>query len=237
MVETERFLQFEITGLINRPEGYKTIFSISNSKTMSLFTFFKPHHDKESRVLKDTDIDRLYPIHIRKLAHRHWTPVDVTQSAAKFLAQDYGAKILDIGSGAGKFCLAAAMYQPDCFYYGVEQRKHLIDCAERAKQDLNLHNVSFIHANIKDIDFNDYDHLYFFNAFYEHLDTTVRIDEHTELSIKLYHEYTDYLFDRLVQMRRGTRLVTYYGKSEQIPSFFSLQKSTFTGNLKFWVRN
>ena len=35
----------------------------------------------------------------RRRYERHWTPVHVTQSAAKFLAQDYGAKILDIGSG------------------------------------------------------------------------------------------------------------------------------------------
>jgi len=204
---------------------------------MSLFTFFKTHQDKESRNIKDGDIDRLYPIHIRKLAHRHWTPVDVTQSATKFLAKHYGARILDIGSGVGKFCLAAAKFQPDCFYYGVEQRRHLIDCAENVKQQLNLHNVSFIHANIKDISFNDYDHLYFFNAFYEHLDNAVRIDQDLRLSIELYHEYTNYLFHQLSDMRSETRLVTYYGRSEQIPSSFHLYKSAFAGNLKFWIKD
>lgn len=203
---------------------------------MSLFTFFKTHHDRESRNVTDSDIDGLYPVHIRKLAHRHWTPVSIAQPAAKFLAQDYGAKILDIGSGVGKFCLAAAKFQPDCFFYGVEQRKHLIDYAEKAMHDLDLHNVSFIHANMKEIDFNEYDHFYFFNAFYEHLDNTVRIDEHTHLSLELYHDYSNFLFKRLIDVRRGTRLVTYYARQEQIPSVFELHKTESFGNLKFWIR-
>jgi len=204
---------------------------------MSLFTFFKVHHDKERHVVKDSDIDSLYPLHIRKLSHRHWTPVDVTKSAVKFLAQNYGAKILDIGSGVGKFCLAAGSFQPDCYYYGVEQREQLIEYAERAKYEMDLHNVAFLHANIKEIDFGDYDHFYFFNAFYEHLDNSVRIDKDTTVSIELYKEYTKYLFAQLAHMRRGTRLVTYHTRREQIPSVFSLQASAFAGNLKFWIND
>ncbi len=204
---------------------------------MSLFTFFKAHHDKETHDLKDNDIDRLYPPHIRKIAHRHWTPVSVTQSAIKFLARDYGAKILDIGSGVGKFCLAAATFQPDCYYYGVEQREHLIEHAERAKYELDLHNVSFIHANMKEIYFDDYDHFYFFNAFYEHLDNAVKIDDHTRLSLELYHDYTSYLFHQLVNLRSGTRLVTYYARKEQVPPVFNLCRSESFGSLKFWMRN
>ena len=204
---------------------------------MSLFTFFKTHHPKEKCVIKDSDIDYLYPLHIRRLAQRHWTPVNVSQPAAKFLAQQYGAKILDIGSGVGKFCLAAARSKPDCYFYGVEQREQLIEHAERAKYEMDLHNVSFIHANMKEVDFGDFDHFYFFNAFYEHLDNTVRIDECTTFSIKLYNEYTNYLFEQLMHMRSGTRLATYYARREQIPPSFTLHSTECSGNLKFWIKD
>ena len=71
----------------------------------------------------DTRFDKLYPLHIRQLGTRHWTNLMVAEMAASYLAAEKGAKILDIGSGVGKFCLAAAHYQPNAIYFGVEQGK------------------------------------------------------------------------------------------------------------------
>jgi tRNA G46 methylase TrmB len=85
----------------------------------------------KNRKIKDwfaSDIlfNSLYPDSIQSLAQKHWTPLDVAKKAADFLAVSHEVKILDIGSGSGKFCLTAAYHHPDINFYGVEQRKNLV---------------------------------------------------------------------------------------------------------------
>src|SRR5690349_9615686 len=95
----------------------------------------------------DTQLLALYPETIQLLAHRHWTPLHITQMVVEFLATHPGVKVLDMGSGVGKFCLAGAYYKPYASFFGVEQRKHLVVHAETAKEELGLQNVHFIHSN------------------------------------------------------------------------------------------
>src|SRR5690242_15142160 len=115
----------------------------------------------------DERFDLIYPSSIRALAIRHWTPLKVARKVADFLATQPGCRILDIGSGVGKFSLAAAYFQSHAFYYGIEQRKHLITHAETARDILRLRNVFFTHGNFTQLDFRNFDHFYFYNAFYE----------------------------------------------------------------------
>src|SRR5436305_754412 len=68
----------------------------------------------------DKAFDQLYPEHIRKLSQLHWTPVDIASKAADFLAIPC-ARVLDIGSGVGKFCLAAGSFHPETLFFGIEQ--------------------------------------------------------------------------------------------------------------------
>src|SRR5690348_5404434 len=91
----------------------------------------------------DEQFNLIYPLSIRNLAIRHWTPLEVAQKAADFLAAEAGVRILDIGSGVGKFSLAAAYFRPHALYYGIEQRKSLINHAETATEILRFQNVFF----------------------------------------------------------------------------------------------
>ena len=91
----------------------------------------------------DSHFDQLYPFAIQTLARRHWTPLYVARLAARFLAEDTAAKILDIGSGSGKFCLAAVYYHPRAFFYGVQQRKSLMHHPENAKEVLGFRKVTY----------------------------------------------------------------------------------------------
>src|SRR5664279_1424340 len=127
---------------------------------------------KENLFNDDTLFNDLYPDPIRDLSKVHWTPLKTALRAAHFLSECDGETILDIGSGVGKFCLAAAHYTPNAFYYGVEQRKSLITYAENAKNILGLHNVDFIHGNFTQLDFRKFDHFYFYNSFFENLKGT-----------------------------------------------------------------
>jgi hypothetical protein len=184
----------------------------------------------------DSALNALYPLSIQALAKYHWTPLSIALNAAKFLAGEGNVRILDIGSGVGKFCLAGAFHTPNSLYYGVEQRKSLIDHAETAKRNLRLENVSFIHGNFTQLDLKKYDHFYFYNAFYENLDGTDKIDDSIDYSGELYNYYNRYLFRQLQQKPKGTRICTLCSLENEIPPDFHVIKTEMNDLLKFWIK-
>jgi len=184
----------------------------------------------------DIQFNQLYPISIQVLARRHWTPLGVARKAASFLAAENNVRILDIGSGVGKFCLGSAYYKPKASYYGVEQRKSLISHAETAREMLHTANVTFIHGNFTQLDFKNFDHFYFYNAFYENLACTDKIDDSIDYSGELYNYYNQYLFRQLEQKPAGTRLATFHSLEDEIPQSYFVVGSEFDNLLKFWVK-
>lgn len=190
----------------------------------------------EKRFYSDEHFNGIYPPAVRLLARRHWTPLSVARKAAGFLAAEPNVRILDIGSGVGKFCLAAAHYKPRAFYVGVEQRHNLVQQAEAVKDTLGLQNVSFIHGNFTQLEFKHYHHFYFYNSFYENLATTDKIDNSIAYSGELYHYYTRYLYKQLEQKPAGTRLATYHSLEDEIPPDYHVVGSEMDNLLKFWIR-
>src|SRR5882757_15574 len=136
----------------------------------------------DSWFSSDWQFQLLYPISIQQLARRHWTPLNVARMTSEFLVTGDGVRVLDIGSGVGKFCLSASYYKPNAFFDGVEQRNSLIGHAETARNILGLFNVSFIHGNFTQLNLTKYDHFYFYNSFFENLDGTDKIDDSIQYS-------------------------------------------------------
>jgi SAM-dependent methyltransferase len=188
------------------------------------------------RFISDTAFDELYPLPIQALSKRHWTSLLAARKAAFFLAPERNARILDIGSGVGKFCLAAAHYKPRAFFWGVEQRKTMVSHSEMAKKALQLDNVSFIYGNFTQLDFRDFDHFYFYNSFYENLDGTDKIDNSIEYSGELFNYYHCYLFQQLEQKPKGTRIATFHGLGDEVPRGYHLIDTEMNGLLKFWIK-
>ena len=184
----------------------------------------------------DYEFNQLYPPSIQALARKHWTPLLVAKKASEFLAAEKNVRILDIGSGVGKFCLGAAIHRPYATYVGVEQRKELIDHAEATRQLLHLENVSFIHGNFTQVDFTRYDHFYFFNSFYENLIGTEKIDERIEYSTELFDYYNRYLFKQLENKPAGTRLATFHSVENEVPEGYLVMGSAISNLLKFWIK-
>ena len=184
----------------------------------------------------DEQFNQLYPLSIQLLARRHWTQLGVARKVTNFLVPDNNVRILDIGSGVGKFCLSAAYYKPEAFYYGVEQRKNLIAYADTARKTLHMENVSFIQGNFTQLDFKNYDHFYFYNSFYENLIGTDKIDNSISYSGELYNYYNRYLFKQLEQKPRGTRLATFHSLEDEIPPSYHVVGSEFDNLLKFWIK-
>lgn len=183
----------------------------------------------------DGSFNLLYPRSIRALAGQHWTPLLIAQMAADFLVPYPGVNILDIGSGAGKFCLAAAHYKPEAYFYGIEQRKHLVVHAETARKILSLRNALFLHGNLTQLNFGRFDHFYFYNSFYENLPGTKKIDDTVRCSQELYNHYTRTLYDKLAAKPEGTRLATFHNIDDTIPGYRLVEEHAGS-LLKFWMK-
>jgi SAM-dependent methyltransferase len=184
----------------------------------------------------DKVFNSLYPKPIQEVAEKHWTPLVVAEKAATFLAASPDAKILDIGSGSGKFCLTAAHCHPLSLFYGIEQRASLVALSNELAEKLKLENVFFICDNITNIDFNNYDNFYFYNSFYENITGTQKIDFSVTYSEELYNYYNRFLFKQLAKKPAGTRLVTYHSFGSEIPSDYEIVHTDYNEFLKFWVK-
>jgi SAM-dependent methyltransferase len=192
--------------------------------------------DIEKWFASDAKFDKLYPLAIQEMTARHWTPLDVAQKAADFLVVEAGAKILDIGSGVGKFCLAAAHYKADAFFYGVEQRERLVQFANAAKEKLQIENAIFMQANVLAVDFKNYDHFYFYNSFYENVSDVGRIDKETNYASSLLHKYNHHVSDQLSLKPAGTRLATFHSLEGEIPDSYHVVGTALDDVLKFWMK-
>jgi SAM-dependent methyltransferase len=184
----------------------------------------------------DSNFLQLFPLSIRQLDKLHWSPLKVILKASRFLAEAKKARILDIGSGVGKFCLAGSYYQPGAYFYGVEQRLSLIQQARSVKIPHSGSKVSFIHKNFTQLDLKQFNGFYFYNSFFENMEGKDRIDDSIEYSPELYHYYSRYLFNQLDQMPTGTRIATYCSWDDEIPPSFHLESTHLGALLKFWTK-
>ncbi len=195
-----------------------------------IFEFLKMNID-----ISDDDFNGIYPKRIRKLASQHWTPVAVAKLAADFLVQEPGIRVLDIGSGAGKFCMIGATNTKGHFT-GVEQRIELIELSTRISHAYEVQNADFIHANITSIEFSEYDAFYFYNSFYENIDVLNSIDRTIKLDPELYNLYSAYLIQQFISLPIGTRIATFHTPFSIIPQTFKLRDSLHGGFLNFWEK-
>ncbi len=185
--------------------------------------------------VKDEEFNVIYPERIQKLAKRHWTPIAVAKIAAQFLVVEPGTKVLDIGSGAGKFCMVGSAYTTGHFT-GIEQREYFYQLSNRIKQSYRLQNVNFVHSNITKINFKEYNAFYFFNSFFENIDSSAVIDDTVQTDINLYALYSRYVREQLNEMPLGTRLVTYWSDLKEVPIGYKIQATSLEGLLKMWVK-
>ncbi len=183
----------------------------------------------------DAQFNKLYPASIQLLAKKHWTPLQVAFKAANYLAEK-DAKILDIGSGAGKFCIAAAYAHPQVQFFGIEQRPSLVKLATETSTFLKLKNVHFFQGNFNTFDFSPYNHFYFYNSFYENIVSDNRIDEEVLQNEEIFKKYNLQLHQILSKQPIGTRLATYHSTEKEMPASFMEIGVEEEGLLKLWLK-
>jgi SAM-dependent methyltransferase len=192
--------------------------------------------DPKPFSIEDEKFDLIYSPRLRELSSMFWTPVAVAAEAAEMLVTAPATRVLDIGCGAGKFCLVGASLT-DGRFTGVEQRSELVSAARQAAAGLHLPDVEFLHGNVMGVAFADYNAFYLFNPFEEHLFNRPRIDNAVARSPELFKRYTKHVAAQLGARPFGTRVVTYLGYADDIPACYDCESTFFDDDLKLWIKN
>lgn len=188
---------------------------------------------------EDVAFDSVYPTEIRRISKRFWTPVAVARRAATLFAAAGVSRVLDVGSGVGKFALVAAATEPLRLFVGIEHRRHLVDIAAHARDELGLVNARFRAADVTRMSWAGFGGVYLFNPLAENLfDGADRIDGRVELSVKRLQRDAWRIERALRQAPLGMAIVTYHGASVRIPGCYVLEACEPAGSdwLRLWVR-
>lgn len=191
---------------------------------------------RDGDPVDDRAFDAVYPPGLRRASPVYWTPIDAAARAATLLATEPGARILDVGSGVGKFCIVAASLGV-AQVSGIEHRARLVGIAEEAAKRFEV-DVAFKRGTLDDCDPGVVDGVYFFNPFLENLcppedwlDTTVELGpERFVRDIARAEAF-------LRAARVGTKVVTYCGFGGRIPRGYERVFAENRGGLlELWVK-
>src|SRR5258708_5890262 len=80
---------------------------------------------RAGRCPPDQAFDGFLPAELRVVSHQYWTPLVVAKRTAEWLDDLNVRTVVDIGSGAGKLCVAAAL-ACHCHFTGLERRSRLV---------------------------------------------------------------------------------------------------------------
>jgi predicted RNA methylase len=141
--------------------------------------------------------------------------------AAALLSRGSASRILDVGSGVGKFCTVAALTTPGAFI-GIERQGELVDVARETAHRARAAKARFIHARIEDIDWTNFDGFYLFNPFAELGWKRVRAAQGADADRAEYDRAVSFTEESLFRARSGARVVTYHGFGGEMPSSFRL---------------
>lgn len=183
----------------------------------------------------DRDFDFLLPDEVRVSAYTHWTPILVIEKAVEFINEKKCKKVLDIGSGVGKFCLIASSLCK-AHFHGIEIRKQSHLYAISLAKNTQLNNVSFSNMNVCDVNFSPYDCFYYFNPFFENINPDRSIDKNIVLNEQLHQKYVAHIKRELNKKGIGTVLITYHTNQIEVPNSFELVYEFENLDLCFWIK-
>jgi SAM-dependent methyltransferase len=169
----------------------------------------------------DRLFDRFLPFELRTVSSQYWTPLEAAARAAEWIAELGIRSVLDIGSGPGKFCVAAAL-AGDARFIGLEQRERLVGAARDLARLFKVEErVRFIHGALGRTALPDAEAFYLFNPFEENLFCAEDcLDQEVELGDARYFQDIALVDGLLREAREGTYLLTYNGFGGQVPECY-----------------
>lgn len=187
----------------------------------------------------DAQFDALLPRPARRVSSVYWTPVRVARRAAQIFDDLGVSRVLDVGSGPGKFCIVAGARAPRISFVGIEHRPHLVAAAHALAVSVGTTNVSFVHGDATSFPWTDFDGFYVFNSFAEN---SYPSDNQLDQTVELSHARR---IDDVMRVERwlatrdpGTILLTYHGLGGPIPGSYEQVHVEAAGSdwLRAWRR-
>ncbi len=181
---------------------------------------------RAGRCPRDTTFDRLLPHDLRRLSGEHWTPLATVVRAAQWLDELGVRTVVDIGSGAGKFCVAAAL-AGHCHFIGVEHRALLVAAARELASTLQVDDrVEFAHRIFGQDPLPAADAYYVYNPFGENVFGSEHpFGEDVNVSEARYTRDVAALEDVLQSAPAGTYFLTYNGFGGRVPHTYERVRS------------
>lgn len=189
------------------------------------------------RSIPDAMFDALLSPGPRVRSSSYWSTVEVAQTASRWLTEAGALRLLDVGSGVGKFCTIASLSSAHRVW-GVELRGGLVRESRTLAQRLGA-EVVILDGTLDTVDARRFDSFYFFNPFAEHLaEEHEKYDEHFPSSVDGYLHDVKIVERWLRAAPLGSAMVTYNGLGGRIPLSWMVQKSTVLGgdHLRLWIK-
>ena len=167
----------------------------------------------------DRAFDRFLPYELRIVSGQYWTPLVVAARAAEWL-DEFGVRtVVDIGSGAGKFCVATAL-AGHCYFTGLEQRPRLVAAARALARSFGVEDrACFVEGALGKRAVSVADAYYLYNPFGENLFGPFdHLDEEVELNTERFARDIAAVEDLLEGARDGTYVLTYNGFGGRMPT-------------------
>jgi hypothetical protein len=185
----------------------------------------------------DRQFDRFLPPRLQAVSERYWSPLRVAARAAAWLDELDIRTLVDVGSGAGKFCVATALLSR-CACLGVEHRKDLVATARALAAVFGVQNrVSFVEETFGDAPPPAAECYYFYNPFLEGmLEPEAWLDDRVEHSERRYDRELLAVEDWLRRAPVATYVLTYNGLGIDLPLAYREIRTdrTFPCNLRLY---
>ena len=240
-MDKEAFVRFRLQRAAerapSRPGRGDEAIEIPRSRELELVIQALGNPNTVDRV-EDAYFDRIYPSWARAPSKMHWTPVQVARRAARLLTEGIAdARVLDIGSGVGKFCLVGAL-TTDAVFHGIEQRPHFVALSRELLRHYQVERLEYFVGDMRTMDWTHYTGIYLFNPFQENKTPWFRIDSTLEPRQALFDEYVSAAEDELSRMPPGTRVVTYHGFGGEMPESYrrTVEEYCVRGPLELWIK-
>ncbi len=171
--------------------------------------------------LPEFEFDRFLPCELRIVSNQYWTPLVVARQAARWLDDLHVRTVVDIGSGAGKFCVAGAL-AGNCEFTGLEQRPRLVAAARALARSFGVGDrVRFVEGALGEVAIPLADAYYLYNPFEENLFGHVEhLDEDVELSDLRFARDVAAVESLLRSAPVGTYVLTYNGFGGRVPALY-----------------
>jgi SAM-dependent methyltransferase len=169
----------------------------------------------------DACFDQFLPYELRLVSAQHWTPVVVALRVAEWLDDAGVREVVDVGSGAGKLCVAAALASR-CSFIGIEQRPRLVLAARALAARFRVEDrVHFIESTLGHDTIPDARAYYLYNPFGENLfENDPDLGADVELSYERYQHDVALMEDVFERAPAGTIVIKYNGFGGRMPASY-----------------